>query len=136
MAEALKRVGFFREVRERLREDASALPSLHDAVRPTGHPDEGCIVTYLREGVCLLACGGVMPDVLTPSDHVRTSPDYLTDGVWLWPSELAHYVASHHVAVPGDFVADMRRNGWVVPGLSRAAQAAMADEVVRGWRAE
>jgi hypothetical protein len=62
-AMVLKRVGFFREVRERLRENVRGLPSIHDAVRDIAHPDEDRILNYLREGVCLLACGGVMPDV-------------------------------------------------------------------------
>lgn len=112
MVTALKPVGFFREVRERLGEDVSGLPSLQDAVRPAGHADEDRIVAYLEEGVCLAACAGVMPDVLAPSAGVMTSSDFLTDGVWLWPGELAHYVDTHHVALPIEFAADMRRNGW------------------------
>jgi hypothetical protein len=129
----LKRVGFFREVREVLQEDVSGLPSLQDAVRSTGHPDEARILAYLEEGVCLAACGGVMPDVLAPSPGVMTSPDYLTDGDWLWPGELAHYVAHHHVALPDDFVAHMRENGWVVPGLGRTEVAALWEQVKRRW---
>ena len=132
----LKRVGFFREVREVLREDVRGLPSIREAVRATGDPDEGRILAYLRRGICLWACGGVMPDVIAPSPHVRTSPDYLTDGVWLWPGELAYYVANYHVELPSEFVADMRQNGWVVPALSRAMQKALADEIVSGWPTE
>lgn len=130
----LKRVGFFREVREVLREDVRGLPSIRDAVRKTGDPDEGRILSYLRGGVCLWACGGVMQDVLSPSPHVRTSPDYLTDGIWLWPGELAHYVAQHHVTLPDEFVAHMRGNGWSVPDLSETRTKELCDQVAAGWR--
>jgi hypothetical protein len=125
---ALKRVGFFREVRAVLREDTSALPSIHEAIRDVAHPDEGRIVEYLREGCGLAWCGGVFPDVLNPHSGVMLSPDYLTDGVWLWPGELRHYVAEHHVALPDEFVDDMRENGWVVPALSQALCNALLRE--------
>jgi hypothetical protein len=131
----LTRVGFFREVRELLGEDGSELPSLRAAVRPEGYPDTDRILSYLRGGVCLWACGGVMPDVLNPLPHVMTSPDYLTDGVWLWPGELEHYVAHHHIELPVEFVGHRRANGWVVPSLSPERTRALCDEVARAWPA-
>lgn len=127
----LKRVGFFREVYERwTSRDTQRMPSLRAAVREEPHPDEGRIVEYLREGCGLAWCGGVFPDVLNPHSGVMLSPDYLTDGVWLWPGELAHYVAEHHVALPDEFVDDMRANGWVVPALSRELRGALHRETL------
>jgi hypothetical protein len=40
----------------------------------------------------------------------------LTDGEWVWPEGLAHYVRWHWVRLPDEFVATMRANGWRVPG--------------------
>lgn len=38
-----------------------------------------------------------------------------SDGEWLWPEGLAHYVEQHHVKLPDDFVAHMRQNAFAVP---------------------
>ena len=39
----------------------------------------------------------------------------LTDGTWSWPEGLPHYITDHHVRLPDDFVAHMRRLNWAVP---------------------
>jgi hypothetical protein len=126
---SLKRVGFFREVRGILGDDVRDMPSIHDAIHSVGHPDEERIIGYLKAGVCLWAAGCCMPDGLNPSNYVRGAPDYLTDGVWLWPGELAYYVTEYHIELPSEFVADMRQNGWVVPALSQALIRALCDEI-------
>ncbi len=109
MAKAFLRVGFFRELH-----DDPSLPSIREAIRSSRHPDEDRIVAYLNAGVCLAACGGVQHDVLNPSSKRVTSPDMVTDGVWLWPGELPYYVAVHGVELPPEFVAHMQQNGWTV----------------------
>jgi hypothetical protein len=53
----------------------------------------------------------------------------LTDGVWVWPEGLAHYVERHAVRLPDEFVATMAAHGWdppprpVMPAGTRAALA-------------
>jgi hypothetical protein len=34
----------------------------------------------------------------------------LSDGVWLWPDGLVHYVREHHVALPAEFIVHVRQN--------------------------
>lgn len=55
---------------------------------------------------CRFACDAP-PALMGDSD--------LTDGEWVWPEGLAHYVDAHSVLLPDEFVEGMRRNGWVVP---------------------
>jgi hypothetical protein len=74
MAKAFLRAGFFRELHKE-----PGLPSIHEAVGSTRHPDESRIVAYLEEGICLAACGGVQRDVLNPASGRMTSPDMMTD---------------------------------------------------------
>ena len=40
----------------------------------------------------------------------------LTDGVWVWPEGLAHYVGTHGVRLPDEFVAHARRHAFRAPG--------------------
>jgi len=39
----------------------------------------------------------------------------LTDGEWVRPQGLAHYVERHRVCLPDEFVETMRVNCWRVP---------------------
>lgn len=128
MPELFSRAGFFRELH-----DGRGLPSIRDAVRSERHPNEARIVAYLDDGLCLAACGGVQRDVLDPSPGRYTSPDMMTDGVWLWPRDLCYYVAAHGVEVPAEFVEHMRLRGWVIPTVSEAEVRALCDRLKREW---
>ncbi len=39
----------------------------------------------------------------------------LSDGVWMWPRGLAHYVEKHNVKLPDAFVHTMRAHEWQIP---------------------
>src|SRR5262249_50221737 len=41
--------------------------------------------------------------------------DELTDGEWIWPEGLPHYIEAHYVCLPEEFVARMELHGWRVP---------------------
>jgi hypothetical protein len=45
----------------------------------------------------------------------------LTDGEWVWPEGLPHYLKCHSVRLPEEFIASMRRNGWKVPSGDETA---------------
>jgi hypothetical protein len=47
----------------------------------------------------------------------------LTDGQWLWPQGLAHYVEKHWVCLPDEFVDTMRSNSWQIPAWQELAMA-------------
>lgn len=74
--------------------------------------ERGRVVAYLRAGrgwrhymgqsVCRL-CGS------------RNGSAELTDGVWVWPEGLAHYVADHDVRLPEEFVRNALERGQPDP---------------------
>ena len=45
----------------------------------------------------------------------------MTDGVWIWPERLEHYVLEHAVSLPGTFLETMRSNAWQVPKVPDTA---------------
>jgi hypothetical protein len=106
-------VGFFRE----LRHGDPAGPSLRDVVQPLPRPDEARIAGYLRCGKPFVITMGVTRDVLVAEGPIigARAPHVLTDGVYAWPADFAHYVERHHARVPDDFVAHMAANAWRVP---------------------
>ncbi len=38
----------------------------------------------------------------------------LTDGEWVWPEGLEHYVEEHGICLPDEFIDWMRRRKWMV----------------------
>jgi len=74
------------------------------------------IVAYLETGweymdwrglsYCRFHCG---------IDEAKMGSHCITDGEWVWPEGLAHYVAYHHVRLPDEFIASMQRGDWKVP---------------------
>jgi hypothetical protein len=79
-------------------------------------PPDMRVVHYLRNGIhadlwmgcsyCRLRCG--VPDSEMGSFD-------LTDGLWLWPEGLAHYVEAHGLPLPEEFIATMKTNAWQPP---------------------
>jgi hypothetical protein len=47
----------------------------------------------------------------------------VTDGTWVWPEGLVHYVEVHKVPLPDEFLATMRRHLWRVPFWAGARAA-------------
>ncbi|HLX59797.1 MAG TPA: hypothetical protein VKX17_00815, partial [Planctomycetota bacterium] len=74
------------------------------------------ILRYLRSGVvfaeflgfpfCRFTCG-------IPNESMGCRE--FTDGEWVWPEGLVHYVEAHDVVLPDEFVLTMRQNRFRVP---------------------
>lgn len=58
------------------------------------------ILTFLRGGavVCVTQVG--VRNCVLCGRRLSGSRECLSDGLWLWPGELAHYLEEHGVAVP------------------------------------
>lgn len=113
----IKRVGFYQEFGEHGDPSASA-PSLRDAVRTAGEWDEDRIVAYLESSPEIYSAMGAERDVITGDVWIPGAGSLVTDGTWLWPVELAHYVRRHHIALPAEFVAHIRGNDYAGPVVS------------------
>ena len=92
-------------------------PSIRDAVSLAPLPDAEEVVSYLRGGHKLIAAMDLQDDVLDPSRQILNGSGVLTDGEWLWRQDFAHYVEQHHVEVPDEFLALIRRRGYTVPDV-------------------
>ncbi|MEU2619577.1 hypothetical protein ABZ642_15735 [Streptomyces sp. NPDC007157] len=107
-------VGDFKELEYGRRDGLS----IRAAVRATASEHEGHLVRYLRAGTVLVATPSAVPDVLSETGSFIGGLHLLTDGHWLWYSDLAHYVGRYHVQLDPAFVEHARCNGWTVPEVS------------------
>jgi len=106
----LQRTGFFREMPH----GEPTAPSLADARNAAPSPHEDRIAAYLDAGHVCSAAPGLTHDVFDTSKRIGP-PHHLTDGRFVWPGDLAHYVRTYHVRLEGRFVEHMLANGWTVP---------------------
>jgi len=94
--------------------------------------DRDRLVAYLRQGrpvfsylgtsFCRFNCG-VPPAELGSED--------LSDGTWMWPEGLAHYVEKHGVELPDEFLEHARAADFNVSPNAMRAIASRADTSLR-----
>ncbi len=111
MKKKLVRIGHFKE----LKHGTPADPSLRDSLQPSASPDDAKVVAYLRAGVQVLVAPGPIRDALAADHAIIGTLAILTDGVYAWPSDFAHYIERYHAKVPEDFLAHARANTFTVP---------------------
>lgn len=106
----LIRQGFYKEMPHGKKDD----PSIFQFIKKKGNDDEEKIVNYLKQGIVLVACGGVVNDIIKPDNGIAGCPDMMTDGTWLWPGDLPYYVKKYHITLEPEFIKTMQKNKWAV----------------------
>jgi hypothetical protein len=112
----LRKVGYFRELPHGDPESAA----LRESVGAASLENESTILAYLTNGNVLATSPMLLHDALDAGGKPIGTLQILTDGTWEWPSDLAHYVRTHHARLPADFVRHMASRHWEVPRLSKA----------------
>jgi hypothetical protein len=100
-------------------------PSPVDFVDPAWDEIERDVVAeYMSRGFVARACMGMSPCRFCGRDNGSLE---LSDGVYVWPEGLAHYVAEHDVRLPGQFVSH---------ALSMTEALESADRDESWWRSQ
>jgi hypothetical protein len=116
----LRAIGFWRSIRD---VDAT-LPDPRDFVDPQWDEDERKrVAEYLRMGRRLRVHEGKSRCRLCGT---MTGSDEQTDGTYLWPEGLTHYVAEHAVKLPAEFLDHVARELDAIDG----------NVIDRGWWAQ
>ncbi len=112
---ALKAIGFWRDDQGIFR----TFPRPQWFVQPGWHAGELVqIISYLRSGYNFAHCSGWSTCRFGCAEGERNGTGNFTDGQWMWPEGLAHYVERHEVMLPEEFVQTMQANGWTVPDVA------------------
>lgn len=91
------------------------LPLLEHVIDDNWIPyDKTILLNYLNKSPIVVA--GSFPEIKCElcDEKVRTSV-YSSDGVWLWPTDLVHYVSEHAVKLPIDFIEHIRQMEYLPP---------------------
>lgn len=114
---ALKGVGYWYDPTPSPRIPRECFPDPRRLVRPGWRAGQRKQITaYLRSGWtyaqwrgvshCRFRCGARRGEM---------GSRCLTDGIWVYPEGLAHYVECHEVCLPTEFIRTMRRRHWRLP---------------------
>jgi len=91
------------------------LPELSAWIDPTWNPnDKDKILAYLENSPMVVASTSVRTPCLI-CDEALNSSNFQSDGVWLWPEDLKHYIHMHHVKIPSSFENHIRQNEYAPP---------------------
>src|SRR5215831_5911146 len=75
---------------------------------------------YLGYAWCRFMCGGSTQSVSDSMD-TRLGSRELTDGTWVWPEGLAHYVREHGIVLPEEFI--KHATSWTLPTTPNANES-------------
>ena len=107
----LKRQGYYREMPHAEETD----PSIKDFIgAKIDNETRKRVCEYLNSGYVLVACYGTALDVINPDRGMAGCPSMMTDGVWVWPGDLAYYVCEYSLGLNAEFIEFMRKNHWKV----------------------
>ena len=91
-------------------------PHPQTLVGEAGEKEKQMVANYLDAGltfISYLGFSGCRFDCGAPESEMGTS-DY-TDGVWVWPEGLSHYIRNHDIILPIEFIEHAEKNNWVIP---------------------
>ncbi len=87
----ISRAGFFRELPHGL-PDGESLHQALPSADPRSADQEEKLLEYLWGNTVLVATASMADDVLDPSATAVCPLEFVTDGAWVWPRDLAYYV--------------------------------------------
>ena len=125
---------------------AGLTPAQTKAVVSYLRSGEGLVHAGMREDCVCYICGASLPDKehkATTSPRGRMGAAHQTDGAFLWPAGLAHYVEKHDVELPHEMIERALRVaagtagvvGWVAAPRGQATRVTALDKVVH-WQAK
>lgn len=110
----------------------SLLPRPQRLVAPWPAPDRELVLRHLRAGTVLVTYPEPSFCRFDCGETAMGRTD-LTDGTYVWPEGLAHYVERHDVRLPEAFVAHVRARGGVIAPF-RAPKATFGLYHSAPWR--
>lgn len=123
----MRKAGFFSQ----LRHGDPDGPDLYDAVRsPMPETVRPLIAEYLRGCHVVAATSARVGDALHTERESVSAINLHTDGLWVWPEDLAYYVETYGARLPDDL--HRRAMAGTIPTLSRELLDGVTDWVLSG----
>lgn len=106
----LKTTGFYKEMPHAI----EAKESILEFIDKGNCADIDKVCTYLKSGIELIISPSVTKDLINPEKGTSGTASLYTDGMWVWPGDLAYYVKNYNLRLSDAFLATMVSNEWKV----------------------
>lgn len=98
-------------------------------------PYKNNLVGYIKQGVPCIEWRGWSTCRIC-KEHLGTY--CLTDGIWIWPEKLDHYIEKHNIILPDEFIQFAKNNNWkILKAVSKefghGLLAPYADDFWKEW---
>lgn len=97
------------------------MEEIRNPVPPPGTPlieDHEQVARYLSDAAAVLGAPSPVYDKLDDSSPVIGSVVWITDGEFVWPGELEHYVRTYHTSPPEGLLRRIRKLNYTCPTVS------------------
>lgn len=97
------------------------LPPLEAWIAPAWQPeDREGLLSYIENASLVVASSDLKSPCLI-CGAPQNSSDFRSDGDWLWPTDLAHYVSQHQIRIPDSMIQHIRQKAYIPPSHVNAA---------------
>lgn len=105
-------------------------PKVHDGLDQSGRPiirrqplalaERERVLNYLDSAPVVLAARSYDTDPFAPNEPPSVPLNFRTDGVWVWPGAVTHYLRNHQIPPDPELLAHIRGRGFTVPEVDDA----------------
>ena len=88
------------------------------------------LLDYLYRAPVVLSRPGRLADTVNPAGPPDVPDAFHTDGTWIWPAAMPHYLRKYGVPPEPELVDHIRANGYRVPYVSAHVRAAAEADVL------
>lgn len=103
--------------------------NVRNFVRESADPDEAEILNYLDSGYEILSFMGSVKDALGSGEKILGGDNIFTDGEWVWRGDLWFYVVTYHLALPAEFLQQVRARQYRTPDIGTEERLAIHEQI-------
>lgn len=104
--------------------------SLPEQPQPLPPQEVRPVLDYLYRAPVVLARPGTLPDAVNPAGPADVPDAFHTDGLWIWPAAVPHYLRKYGLPPEAGLLEQIRSNGYRVPFLLPRLRATAEAELL------
>jgi hypothetical protein len=92
------------------------IPDIDSFIDKTWHPeDKSLIINYLKISPNVVASSAMPTMCMLCGEMLGDPGSFFSDGYWLWPERLVHYIEKHNLRIPDEMVKYIQESKYLPP---------------------
>jgi hypothetical protein len=97
-------------------ESIEGIPIIDIFINETWHPeDKLLIINYLKTSPNVVASSTMSTLCMLCRERLGDPGSFFSDGYWLWPERLVHYIKKHNLRIPDEMVKHIQKEKYFPP---------------------